>query len=275
MEELKAYLKQIEVAAADIEKACGRAEIGIVLGSGLGDYVNALENPVCLSYSDISGFPQSTAPGHAGKWWCGTLHGKRVYMMQGRFHCYEGYDLRTVTLPIRVMKMLGVQTLILTNASGGVNLSFKSGDLMLMTDYINLSGKNPLTGPTDQALGDRFPDMGHAFCKPLQELALCAAKEKGIDLKQGVYAWMNGPSYESPAEIRMVRAIGGDAVGMSTVPEVIVANQMHLNTLGISCITNMAAGVLDQPLTHKEVMETGLRVAGTFRALVDAIVEKL
>lgn len=274
-EDNKSYLKKIDAAAAAIEKACGRAEIAVILGSGLGGYVEALEDATFLDYKDIPDFPVSTAPGHAGRWYAGTLHSKRVFMMQGRFHAYEGYDLREVTMPIRVMRQLGVKTLIVTNAAGGVNTAFAPGDLMLMTDFINLSGKNPLTGPNLDEFGPRFPDMTHAYGVKLQRLAEDVAARLGISLQKGVYCWMNGPTYESPAEIRMARTLGADAVGMSTVPETIVARHSGMDVLGLSCITNMAAGILDQPLTHQEVMETGERVKDTFRALVDGVIAAL
>ena len=266
------YLENINAAAQAIRQACGEADIAVVLGSGLGGYVDALSDAACVSYADIPGFPVSTAPGHAGKWWTGLLHGKRVCMMQGRVHGYEGYDLKDVTLPVRVMKSLGVKTLIVTNAAGGVNTSFAPGDLMLMTDFLNLSGKNPLTGPNLDDFGPRFPDMTHALSRDLQRLTRDVAEKLGVALQEGVYCWLNGPCYETPAEIRMLRALGADAVGMSTVPEIIVARHCGLASLGLSCITNMAAGILDQPLSHQEVMETGERVKDTFRALVDGVI---
>ncbi len=273
--EVKAYLDTIHNAAAAIEAVCGKADIAVILGSGLGGYVEALEDAKSLSYEDIPGFPVSTVPGHAGRWWVGTLHGKRVFMMQGRFHSYEGYDQQTVTLPIRVMCKLGVKTVIVTNASGGVNTSFEPGDLMLIEDFINLSGKNPLTGPNLDEFGPRFPDMCHAYDVELKKLATDVAKELNIKLQHGVYAWLNGPTFESPAEIRMARILGADAVGMSTVPETIVARHCGMNVLGMSCITNMAAGILDQPLNHEEVMETGNRVKDTFRALIDGVIKAM
>ena len=271
----KAYLEKIDAAAKAIEAACGKADIAVILGSGLGGYAESLEDAKFLDYKDIPGFPVSTVPGHVGRWCAGRLHGKRVYMMQGRFHCYEGYDLRDVTMPIRVMKRLGVQTLIVTNAAGGVNTAFAPGDLMLLTDFINLSGKNPLTGPNLDEFGPRFPDMSHAYDVRLMELTQEVADKLGVALQKGVYCWMNGPCYESPAEIRMARAIGGDAVGMSTVPETIVARHCGMDVLGLSCITNMAAGILNQPLSHQEVMETGEKVKDTFRALVDGVIAAL
>jgi len=265
----------IQNAAAAIETVCGKSDIAVILGSGLGDYVEALENPKSIMYKDISGFPVSTVAGHAGRWVAGELHGKKVCMMQGRFHAYEGYDMFDVTLPVRVMAQLGVKTLIVTNACGGVNTAFNAGDLMLISDFINLSGKNPLIGANLDAFGPRFPDMSRAYDREYMALAKECAKELGIDLKEGVYCWMNGPCYETPAEIRMARTLGIDAVGMSTVPETIVANHSGMRVLGVSCVTNMAAGVLDQPLNHAEVMEMGNRVKGSFRALLDKVIEKM
>lgn len=269
------YVRRVDQAAAAIKDACGGADIAVILGSGLGDYVEALENAKSIAYADIPGFPTSTAPGHAGRWWTGTLHGKRVCMMQGRFHSYEGYDMQAVTMPVRVMKRLGVKLLIVTNAAGGVNAGFHAGDLMLLTDFINLSGKNPLIGHNLDDFGPRFPDMSHAYDRALQQLALDVAAKQGLALQQGVYCWLNGPCYETPAEIRMVRTLGADAVGMSTVPETIVARHSDIRVLGLSCITNMAAGMLDQPLSHAEVMETGERVKGTFRNLLDGVIESV
>lgn len=271
----QAYLERIQKAASTVERACGKAEIGIILGSGLGSYASALQDRKSMPYSDIPGFPVSTVEGHAGLWHTGKLHGKQVCMMQGRFHAYEGYPLEEVTLPVRVMRQLGVHTLIVTNAAGGVNTTFAAGDLMLISDFINLSGANPLTGPNRPELGPRFPDMTYAYDRDLQRLAQEVAQAQGIGLRKGVYCWMNGPTYESPAEIRMVRTMGGDAVGMSTVPETIVAKHGGMRVLGISCITNMAAGVLDQPLNHQEVMETGEKVKDTFSSLIDGVIQAL
>lgn len=258
-----------------IEEACGSAEVGIILGSGLGDYVEALEDGKSIAYVNVPGFPVSTVSGHGGRWFGGKLHGKRVCMMQGRFHAYEGYGLQDVTLPVRIMSLLGVKTLIVTNAAGGVNAGFTPGDLMLISDFINLSRQNPLTGPNMDEFGPRFPDMSAAYDRGLRTLARDTAKGIGLSLQEGVYCWMNGPCYETPAEIRMARLIGADAVGMSTVPETIVARHCGMKVLGISCITNMAAGMLDQPLSHEEVMETGARVKGSFRALLDGIIKGL
>ena len=269
------YPEKVNLAATAIERVCGRADIAVVLGSGLGDYVDALENAKAVDYRDIPHFPVSTVSGHKGRWYTGTLHGRRVCMMQGRFHAYEGYDLSDVTMPIRVMQRLGVSTVILTNAAGGVNLAYQAGDLMLINDFLNLTGKNPLIGPNIDEYGPRFPDMTYALDRDLKALALATADRLNIPLQQGVYCWLNGPTYETPAEIRMTRILGADAVGMSTVPEIIVARHSGMKTVGISCITNMAAGVLDQPLNHAEVMEMGNKVKGTFRALLDAMIEKM
>ena len=258
-----------------IRQRVGEAEIGVILGSGLGDYVDALQDAKYIDYKDIPGFPVSTAPGHAGRWWTGTLHGQRVCMMQGRFHYYEGYDLQDVTMPVRVMALLGVKTLVVTNAAGGVNLNFAQGCLMMLTDFINMSGHNPLTGKNLAEFGTRFPDMTHAYDVQLMEKCRQAAKALGIPLQEGVYMWMNGPTYETPAEIRMARILGADAVGMSTVPETIVARHCGIRVLGVSCITNMAAGIIDQPLDEQEVIETAARVKGTFRALLDETIRRI
>ena len=268
-------IERIDKAAAYIKEALGQADIAVVLGSGLGDYVEALTDARMIPYSEIPGFPMSTVAGHAGELWAGMLHGKRVLMMRGRFHSYEGHPLCDVVLPIRAMARMGVQDVILTNAAGAVNVDFAPGDLMLITDFINFSGKNPLTGPNVDELGPRFPDMSRAYDKRLRAIAAEAALERGITLREGVYAWVNGPTYETPAEIRMARVLGADAVGMSTVPETIAAVHAGMRVLGVSCLTNMAAGILDAPLSHQEVMETGERVRGTFRELLDGVIEKL
>ena len=274
-EQNAAYLEKINRAAAAIEAACGGAEIAVILGSGLGGYAEALENPTFLAYQDIPGFPVSTAPGHAGRWCAGTLHGKRVCMMQGRFHAYEGYDLREVTLPVRVMKRLGVKTLIVTNASGGVNTSFTPGDLMLMTDFINLSGKNPLTGPNLDEFGPRFPDMSRVFDRDYMELfrSVCADAQENV--REGVYFYCMGPNYETPAEIRAMRTLGADAVGMSTVPECIAARHCGMRILGITLITNMAAGILDKPLSGEEVIEAGNAASKRFVSHVAEFLKRM
>ena len=268
-------MKRIDEAAAKVLAVCGKADIGVILGSGLGDYAEALEDAVKLPYSEIPGFPRSTVAGHAGMWCCGTLYGKRVVMMQGRFHYYEGYGMKDVTLPVRVMQKIGVKTLIVTNAAGGVNLGYHPGELMVIGDIFSMTAQNPLIGPNLDAFGPRFPDMSCAFDKELRALAHECANEQGFALREGVYAQMTGPTYETPAEIRMLRTLGADAVGMSTVPEVIVARHGGMRVLGISCITNMAAGILNQPLNHAEVTETANRVKGQFRNLLDRIIEKM
>lgn len=268
-------MKRIDEAAAKVLAVCGKADIGVILGSGLGDYAEALEDAVKLPYSEIPGFPRSTVAGHAGMWCCGTLYGKRVVMMQGRFHYYEGYGMKDVTLPVRVMQKIGVKTLVVTNAAGGVNLGYHPGELMVIGDIFSMTAQNPLIGPNLDGFGPRFPDMSCAFDKELRALAHECANEQGFALREGVYAQMTGPTYETPAEIRMLRTLGADAVGMSTVPEVIVARHGGMRVLGISCITNMAAGILDQPLNHAEVTETANRVKGQFRNLLDRIIEKM
>ncbi|MBQ8080522.1 MAG: purine-nucleoside phosphorylase [Clostridia bacterium] len=267
--------REIEEAASFARQAVGEAPIAIVLGSGLGDYAATLTDVRQVDYRDIPHFPVSTAPGHAGRLISGAKEGKRVIMMSGRFHMYEGIPLELIALPIRVLKLLGVRTLILTNAAGGVNLDYRPGDLMLIDDYINLTGKSPLTGPNMDEFGPRFPDMSQAFSRELRAVAQDAARETGLALRHGVYCWMPGPCYESPAEIRMIRLLGADAVGMSTVPDTMVARHAGMEVLGISCITNMAAGVLDQPITHEEVLEAGRQVQAAFRGLIDRVVAKV
>jgi purine-nucleoside phosphorylase len=250
-------------------------QIGLILGSGLGVLAEEIENPTKIPYNEIPEFPVSTVEGHAGQLVFGTLQGKTVVAMQGRFHYYEGYSMDKVTFPIRVMKELGVETLIVTNAAGGINESFEPGDLMVITDHINNTGQNPLIGPNDAEFGARFPDMSEAYSKELRQLAKDVATSLKMNLKEGVYVGNTGPSYETPAEVRMLRTMGGDAVGMSTVPEVIVARHAKLNVLGISCISNMAAGILDQPLTHDEVIETTEKAKANFLSFVKQIINQL
>ncbi|WP_400163859.1 purine-nucleoside phosphorylase [Brevibacillus sp. TJ4] len=258
-----------------LPKLTEKPTIGLVLGSGLGVLADEIENPTVIPYGEIPGFTASTVVGHKGQLVIGKLQGKQVVAMQGRFHFYEGHDLSDVVFPIRIMKFLGVETIIVTNAAGGINESYRPGDLMLIQDHINMTGRNPLIGPNDDTLGTRFPDMSEAYSKNLRELAKGVAAEQGIHLREGIYVGLLGPSYETPAEIRMLRMLGGDAVGMSTVPEVIVAKHMQLQVLGISCISNMAAGILEQPLSHEEVMETTEKVKAQFLALVQGILAKL
>ncbi|MBO8170612.1 MAG: purine-nucleoside phosphorylase [Bacillaceae bacterium] len=266
----------VQEAKTFIEKKVDlRPEIGLVLGSGLGVLAEEIEDPVVIKYPDIPHFPVSTVEGHAGQLVVGMLKGKKVVAMQGRFHYYEGYDLKEVTFPIRVMKALGIEKLIVTNASGGINEDFEPGDLMLIQDHINMTFRNPLIGPNEDEWGVRFPDMSSAYSPELRELARRVADRQGLSLREGIYVGLIGPSYETPAEIRMLRKLGGDAVGMSTVPEVIVARHAGIEVLGISCISNMAAGILPQPLSHEEVMETTERVKSQFLTLVRGIIEAM
>lgn len=256
-------------------KVKGLPEIGLILGSGLGVLADEIENAVKIPYEEIPNFPVSTVEGHAGQLVFGTLKGANVVAMQGRFHFYEGYDMKKVTFPVRVLKEMGVNTIIVTNAAGGVNESFEPGDLMIISDHINNMGTSPLIGPNDSDLGVRFPDMSQAYSRELRTLAKNAASELGIKVQEGVYVGNTGPAYETPAEVRLARVLGGDAVGMSTVPEVIVANHAGMKVLGVSCISNMAAGILDQPLSHDEVMETTEKVKANFLNLVKKIVSDI
>lgn len=246
--------------------------IGLILGSGLGVLADEIENPIKIKYEDIPNFPVSTVVGHAGQFVVGDLEGKKVIAMQGRFHYYEGYTQQEVTFPVRIMKALGVENLVVTNAAGGVNTSFVAGDLMLITDHINFSGDNPLYGKNIEELGPRFPDMSEVYNKEINSKVVEFAKGINLALKEGVYFFNSGPAYETPAEVKMARLLGGDAVGMSTVPEAIVANHMSMKITGISCITNMAAGILQQPLHHGEVVETADRVRNDFINLVKGVV---
>ncbi|SFK93065.1 purine-nucleoside phosphorylase [Paenibacillus sp. 1_12] len=250
-------------------------QIGLILGSGLGVIADLVENATVITYDEIPHFPVSTVEGHAGELLLGTIHGKHVLLMKGRFHLYEGYGVDVVSFPVRVMKELGVQTLIVTNAAGGVNTSYEVGDLMVIKDHINFTFRNPLIGPNFSELGVRFPDMSEAYSRRLRQTAHEVALEQGLKLPEGVYAGLTGPTYETPAEIRMLRTLGADAVGMSTVAEVIVARHAGIEVLGFSCISNMAAGILDQPLSHQEVMETTERVKPKFLKLILGIVAKL
>lgn len=252
-----------------------KPEIGLILGSGLGVLANEIDQAVKIPYDEIPGFPVSTVEGHAGQLVVGTLEGKSVVAMQGRFHYYEGYELEKVTYPVRVMKEIGVTKLVVTNAAGGVNETFTPGDLMLIKDHINNMSDNPLIGPNDPTQGVRFPDMSNAYSKQLTSLAKKVAETINVDIKEGVYVGNTGPCYETPAEVKMIRMMGGDAVGMSTVPEVIVARHSDIEVLGISCISNMAAGILDQPLTHDEVIETTEMVKSNFLKLVKQIIKEM
>lgn len=261
---------QIQSAAAFIRDRLGshRPTVGLVLGSGLGAFADALQSPVAIPYHDIPHFPVSTVDGHKGRMVIGTINGRSILVMQGRVHGYEGYDASEVVFPIRVMMASGVRNVILTNAAGTVNTTFTPGDLMLITDQINLTGRSPLTGPNDSRLGLRFPDMSTLYSPQLVECARAAAKSVGVTLREGVYIGLNGPQYETPAEIRMCRTLGADAVGMSTVFESIAARHMGAGVVGISCITNLAAGLSPKPLSHAEVKEVADAVEGRMIALL-------
>lgn len=245
--------------------------VGLILGSGLGVLGDDVEEAVYIPYAEIPHFPVSTVQGHAGRLVIGLLEGKPVLVMQGRFHYYEGYSREAISFPVRVMKLLGIEILIVTNAAGGCNRSFSPGDLMIITDHIKFYDDSPLRGPNLDQFGLRFNDMSEPYSRKLGTLARSAAAEIGISLQEGVYANMGGPSFETPAEIRMLQILGADAVGMSTVPEVITANHSGMQVLGLSCITNMAAGILDQPLNHEEVLETGAQVRDTFARLIKGV----
>lgn len=269
-------MQNVENAAKFIRsRSSVKPSVGLILGSGLGVLGDEIEEGHRIRYEEIPDFPVSTVEGHAGRLVLGELEGKAVVVMQGRFHYYEGYPMDQVVFPVWVMRRLGVETLLVTNAAGGVNTSFSPGDLMLITDHIKFFTDSPLRGPNLEDLGPRFNDMSDAYTARLRALAWKAAAAAGIDLREGVYAHMPGPSFETPAEIRMLRTLGADAVGMSTVPEVIAAAHCGLEVLGISAISNMAAGILDQPLNHEEVIETGRQVRDVFIRLVRAIVGAL
>jgi len=240
-----------------------KPRVALVLGSGLGAFADTVENPSVIPYSEIPGWPQSTAVGHAGKLVVGLVNGVPVAALAGRVHLYEGYTAQQVVYGVRALSLLGIEALVLTNAAGGINRAYKPGQLVIISDHINLLGQNPLTGPNDESQGPRFPDMSEAYSTKFRDVATAAAKAMGLELPEGVYAAVPGPSYETPAEIRYLRTIGADLVGMSTVPETIAANHMKIGVLGISCVTNHAAGVIEQKLDHKEVLEVGERMKGT------------
>lgn len=269
----KVYEKLMNCYNCVREKIDFVPKVAIVLGSGLGDYANKIKVVCELSYDQIDGFPVSTVPGHAGKFIFGYVGEVPVVCMKGRVHYYEGYPISDVVLPIRLMKLLGAEILFLTNAAGGVNTDFHPGDLMMITDHIACFAPNPLLGSNVDELGKRFPDMSNVYDDDLQEIIREKAKACDIPIQEGVYTYLTGPSYESPADIRMLRVLGTDAVGMSTVPEAIAANHMGMKICGISCITNMAAGILKQPLNHEEVQETADKVASNFQKLVTEVVK--
>lgn len=250
-------------------------EIGIILGSGLGPLADQIEQAISIPYSEIPNFAKSEAVGHANELVIGEFAGKKVVAMKGRFHYYEGFSAKEVTFPVHVMKALGVEKLIITNACGAINTDFEPGELMLIDDHINTTATTPFHGPNDDDLGPRFTDLTNVYSKDLQALAYEAAEENNLSLQKGVYAWWTGPAYETPAEIRMLRMMGADAVGMSTVPEAMVAAYSGLDTLGISCLTNMAAGILDEPLSHDSVIQVAAEVHDKFVRLVTDIIAKM
>jgi purine-nucleoside phosphorylase len=252
-----------------------RPKIGMVLGSGLGAFADQLTSATRIPYAQIPTFPRSTAIGHAGQMVIGNVGGISVAAMQGRVHLYEGYSAKEVAFPVRVFARMGIRAVVLTNAAGGINPEYKQGALVAVSDHINLQGHNPLVGPNDDRLGPRFPDMTKAYWKPYREATIEEARKLGMTVYQGVYAAMLGPSYETPAEIRYLRAIGADLVGMSTVNEVVVAVHAGLRVLAISCVTNMAAGILDKPINHEEVLETGERVRAQFESLLKAVLPRI
>jgi len=258
-----------------LQRTTLRPRIGLVLGSGLGAFADSLPDATRVPYSDIQSFPQSTAIGHAGRLVIGNAGQVPVAAMQGRVHLYEGYSAQEVAFPIRVFAGMGIKAVILTNAAGGINLGYSQGALVLIRDHINLQGTNPLVGANDDRFGVRFPDMTQAYARAYREIAREEAAKLSILLHEGIYAALLGPSYETPAEIEHLRLIGADLVGMSTVAEVIAARHLGLNVLAISCVTNMAAGILDQPLSHAEVLETGQRVKSTFEALLKAVLPRV
>jgi len=264
-------------SAADVVRARTnlRPEIAVVLGSGLGGFASSLERASAIPYADLPHWPAPSVIGHDGRLVIGEVSGRAVAALSGRAHYYEGHDLRTVTFATRVLGVLGVKVLILTNAAGGVNTSFSAGNLMVIDDHLNLLGSNPLVGPNEERFGVRFPDLTDVYSPRLRRLADETGAALGLTLRHGVYAAWHGPTYETPAEVRYLRTIGADAVGMSTVPEAIVARHMGIEVLGISCITNLAAGILPQPLNHEEVLETARRVRGTFVSLLNGIIGRI
>lgn len=269
-------LEIINICAKMIkEKTNFIPEIGLILGSGLGDYADRIENKIIIPYSELPNFPVSTVTGHNGQFIMGEICGRKVIAMQGRVHYYEGYTQRQITIPVRIMKALGIDKIIITNAAGGVNKDFKPGTLMMISDHINYSGSNPLIGENYDEFGTRFPDMSKIYSKNYRENLKKLADKENIKLEEGIYMMLSGPSYETPAEIRMARVLGADAVGMSTVPEAIVSSQMGISVLGISCITNYAAGILEQPLNHLEVVETANKVKKEFIKILDMALSKV
>jgi purine-nucleoside phosphorylase len=269
------YEKALETAEFIRSKFDRQIKVALVLGSGLGAFADEVENSMAIPYEEIPHFARSTVEGHAGRLVLGEVKGVPVAVQQGRFHYYEGYDFAEVTFPIRVFGLLGIENLILTNAAGSLNTDFKPGTLMLIRDHLNLMGANPLRGANDDRFGPRFPDMSAVYTTELQEITISQAKEMNLTLRRGIYMALSGPTYETPAEIRMMRELGADAVGMSTVPEAIIARHQGMKIMAISCMTNMAAGILEQPINHEEVMETGTKVAAIFKELLQRVISKL
>jgi purine-nucleoside phosphorylase len=269
------YARTEQAARIIRARTAEEARIAVVLGSGLGGFADEFEAAVKIPYTEIPGFAVSTVVGHSGSLVAGRVGQIPIFAMQGRVHCYEGYSMEEVTFPIRTLKLLGVKTLVLTNAAGGINVELNQGALMVISDHLNLMGVNPLRGPNDERFGPRFPDLSEVYSRELQEMAIEEARTLGIEIRRGIYAALAGPSYETPAEIHMLRSFAADAVGMSTVPEAIVARHMGLAVLGISCITNMAAGISDTPIDHQEVIEIGNRVRSTFTELLRRIISRL
>ena len=272
METLKQRIDKAVLHIQSVKKT--KPIIGVVLGSGLGAFVDKMENKVMIPYNEIPYFNKVTVPGHDGKLVLGTVQGVDVVALQGRFHVYEGHEMDDVVFPMRVMAGLGVKIVILTNAAGGVNLNYSPGDLVILTDHINLSGRNPLVGPNDDLIGPRFLDMSRAFNPELIKLLEACGNELKIKTQKGVYAGVLGPTYETPAEIKMIRILGGDVVGMSTIPEVIIANHIGLKVCGISCVTNMGAGIIDQTLRHEDIKDEALKVMDNFTNLLNSAIEK-
>lgn len=269
------YERAQEAASLIRTRTSAEVKVAIVLGSGLGAFAGDLTEATEISYDQIPGFARATVEGHAGRLVIGKAGEITVAAMQGRFHFYEGYSLQDVTFPIRVLKLLGVRTLVLTNAAGSLNVEFTPGSLMVITDHLNLLGDNPLRGENDERFGPRFPDLSTVYSPDLQNIVIEEGSAMGVELRRGVYAALSGPSYETPAEIHMVRGLGADAVGMSTVPEAIVARHMDMNVIGISCITNLAAGVSNRPIDHSQVMKIGEGVRGAFTKLLRQVVKRL
>lgn len=269
------YERAEEAARMIRSRAPAEVSVAIVLGSGLGAFAEDLTDAVSIPYDEIPGFARSTVEGHAGKLVIGKAGEVTIAAMQGRFHFYEGYSLEDVTFPTRVLKLLGVRTLVLTNAAGTLNIEFTPGSLMIISDHLNLLGDNPLRGVNDPRFGPRFPDLSSVYSPELQSVVIDEANRMGLEVRRGIYAALAGPSYETPAEIHMLRSLGADAVGMSTVPEAIVARHMNVRVVGISCITNLAAGVSDVPVDHSQVMATGERVREKFSELLQRIIPRL